>query len=231
MTALGIGFMCKPPAPGVSKTRLAAVVGAERAAELARAFLLDSAAIARQLATREHAALVAFHTPDDADAAMAALLPGWRLAPQGEGDLGARMARAVELLFAQGAGRALLMGADAPTLPPALLELLLAALRDGADAAVIPALDGGYCAIAFARPLPALLERIAWSTPTVLAETRARAGTLGLPLDELQAWHDVDEVSDLDLLRLTLEGARPPGGSPLPSFRASATREAMRLAG
>ena len=26
MTALGIGFMCTPPAPGVSKTRLAAVV-------------------------------------------------------------------------------------------------------------------------------------------------------------------------------------------------------------
>jgi rSAM/selenodomain-associated transferase 1 len=226
---LGIGFMCKPPVAGVSKTRLAAVVGAERAAELARAFLLDSAAIARQLATREHAALAAFHSPDDAGEAMAALLPGWRLAPQGGGDLGARMARAVERLFAEGAGRALLMGADAPTLPPALLELLLAALRDGADAAVIPALDGGYCAIAFARPLPALLTGIAWSTPAVLAETRARADELGLRLDVLQAWHDVDEAADLDLLRLTLDGAQPPGGSPLPSFRASATRGAMGL--
>lgn len=223
--------MCKPPVAGVSKTRLASVVGAERAAELARAFLLDSAGIARQLATREHAALTAFHAPDDAAEAMAALLPGWRLAPQGPGDLGARMARAVKHLFAQGAGRALLMGADAPTLPPTLLELLLAALRGGADAAVIPALDGGYCAIAFARPLPALLEGIAWSTPTVLAETRARAGALGIRLDELQAWHDVDEAADLELLRLTLAGAQPPGGSPLPSFRASATREAMRLAG
>lgn len=219
--------MCKPPVAGLSKTRLAAVVGVERAAELARAFLLDSAAIARQLATREHAGLTAFHTPDDAGEAMAALLPGWRLAPQGEGDLGARMARAVEHLFAEGAGRALLMGADAPTLPPTLLELLLAALRDGADAAVIPALDGGYCAIAFARPLPVLLQGIAWSTAEVLAQTRARAGQAGLRLDVLQAWHDVDEADDLDLLRLTLAGAQPPGGSPLPSFRASATREAM----
>ncbi len=228
---LGIGFMCKPPVEGLSKTRLAAVIGAERAAELARAFLLDSAAIARQLATREHAALTAFHAPDDGGAAIAALLPGWALAPQGGGDLGARMARAVERLFADGAGHALLLGTDAPTLPPALLELLVAALRDGADAAVIPALDGGYCAIAFARPLPGLLEGIAWSTAAVLAETRARAEALGLRLDVLQAWHDVDEAADLDLLRLTLDGAQPPGGSPLPSFRASATRAALGHAG
>lgn len=219
--------MCKPPVAGLSKTRLAAVLGAERAAELARAFLLDSAAIAHQLATREHAALIAFHSPDDAGEAIAALLPGWARAAQGGGDLGARMAHAVERLFADGAGRALLMGADAPTLPPALLELLLAALRDGADAAVIPALDGGYCAIAFARPLPALLTEMPWSTPAVLEATRLRAAEQGLRLDMLQAWHDVDEAGDLDLLRLTLDGARPAGASPLPSYSASATRTAM----
>jgi hypothetical protein len=43
----------------------------------------------------------------------------------------------------------------------------------------------------------------------------------------LQAWHDVDEAGDLDLLRLTLDGARPAGASPLPSYSASATRTAM----
>ncbi len=224
---LGIGLMCKPPVPGVSKTRLAAVLGAERAAALAGAFLADSAALARQLATREHAALTGFYTPADAGDAMAALLPGWDLAPQGEGDLGARMGEAVAHLFAAGAGRALLLGTDAPTLPPALLELLLAALRDGADAALIPALDGGYCAIAFARPLPALLAEMPWSTPALLEATKARAASEGLRLDRLQAWHDVDEAEDLALLRLSLDGAAPPGCSPLPGFRASATRNVL----
>jgi hypothetical protein len=38
----------------------------------------------------------------------------------------------------------------------------------------------------------------------------------------------VDEAADLELLRLTLDGARPPGCSPLPSFRASATRAALQ---
>lgn len=219
--------MCKPPIAGVSKTRLAAVLGAERAAHLAAAFLADSAGLARQLATREHAALTGFYTPADAAEAMAALLPGWALLPQAEGDLGARMGHAVAQMFASGAAPVLLLGTDAPTLPPALLELLLAALRDGADAACIPALDGGYCAIAFARPLPALLEDMPWSTPGLLDATRARAASEGLRLDVLQAWHDVDEAADLDLLRMTLNGAAPPGCSPLPSFRASATRGAL----
>jgi len=225
--SLGIGLMCKPPIAGVSKTRLAAVLGAERAAALAAAFLADSAALARQLATREHAALTGFYTPPDAGEAMAALLPGWVLAPQGEGDLGARMGHAVAHIFAAGAGRALLLGTDAPTLAPALLELLLGALHAGADAACIPALDGGYCAIAFARSLPALLSDMPWSTPALLAATQARATAQGLRLDVLQAWHDVDEAADLDLLRLTLDGAALPGCSPLPGFRASATRAAL----
>ena len=231
---LGIGLMCKRPAPGVSKTRLAAVVGAERAAVLAEAFLLDSAALARLTAQREHAAITGFFTPADAGEAMAVLLPGWMLEPQTEGDLGARMGHALDRLFAQGASAAMLIGTDAPTLPPALIELMLAALRSGADAACIPALDGGYCSIAFARPPfvrsgPALLENMPWSTPGLLEATRARASAEGLRFDILPAWHDVDEAEDLALLRRTLAGEALPGCSPLPPFRASATRRALQL--
>lgn len=221
--------MCKPPRAGVSKTRLASVVGEARAAMLAQGFLLDCAALARQVALSAGAGLIAFHAPADAAAELAPLLPGWRLEPQAEGDLGQRMGAAVAKLFEGGAGAALLLGTDAPTLPPALLELCLAAIGGGADACCIPALDGGYCAIAFARPLPALLEAMPWSTPALLEATRARAASEGLRLDVLQAWHDVDEAEDLERLRLTLEGLAPPGCSPLPPFRASATRAALQV--
>ena len=226
---LGIGLMCKRPAPGVSKTRLAAVIGAKRAAELAEAFLLDSAALARLIAQREHAALTGFFTPADAGEAMAALLPGWVLEPQAEGDLGARMGDAMERLFAQGASSVMLIGTDAPTLPPALIELMIAAVRSGADAACIPALDGGYCSIVFARPLPSLLENMPWSTAELLDATHAAAMAGRLHFDVLQAWHDVDEAEDLNLLRRTLDGEALAGCSPLPPFRASATRRALEL--
>lgn len=106
--------MCKPPRPGVSKTRLAAVVGPGRAARLARAFLLDSADILRFLAPRYAATLTGFFAPADAAEEMADLLPGWTLAPQPEGDLGARMGAAFGALFTPGVGCALLTGTDAP---------------------------------------------------------------------------------------------------------------------
>lgn len=203
------------------------MVGAARAADLARAFLLDSADILRFLAPRYGATLTAFHAPADASEEMSALLPGWALAPQPGGDLGARMGAAFDMLFQPGIGCALLTGTDAPTLPPALLELLPAAIAGGADAALIPALDGGYCAIAMARPLPALLEGMPWSAPGLLDTTRARAAAEGLRLDVLQPWHDVDGAEDLELLRLSLAAAQPPGCSPLPPYRANHSRVAL----
>ncbi len=221
------GLMAKPPRPGVSKTRLARVIGPEAAARLARAFLLDSAALLAALAPRYAAPLTLFHSPADAGDEMAALLPGWPLAPQPEGDLGARMEAAFDHLFATGAPCALLIGTDAPTIPPALLELLPAAVLGGADAALIPALDGGYCAIALARPLPELLRDMPWSQPGLLDATRSRAEAAGLRLDVLPAWHDVDEAEDLAALRLSLDAAQPPGCAALPPFRANHSRAAL----
>ena len=226
--SIAVGLMCKAPRPGFSKTRLAAVVGEERAARFARAFLLDSAGLARSVASSEGAVLTGFYTPSDAGEEMAAQLPGWSLEPQAEGDLGARMEHAFARMFEGGARRALLLGTDAPTLSPGLLQLALAAIAGGADAACVPALDGGYCCIAMARPLPALLRDMPWSTAGLLEATRARAAAEGLRFDVLQSWHDVDEVEDLDLLRLTLDGVRLPGASPLPPYRASETRAALQ---
>jgi rSAM/selenodomain-associated transferase 1 len=206
--------MCKAPEAG--KTRLAAGVGAEQALLLARAFLGDGAALAREVAMRCDARVVAF-----AEGAVA--LPGWEVRAQVAGDLGARMGAAV----AAAEGPALLIGTDAPTLPVALAELAWSAVRGGADAAVVPVLDGGYCVLAMARPLPALLEGVPWSTPDVMAATVTRAEAVGLRLVVLPAWHDVDEAADLALLRLTLDGAAPAGCSVLPPFTAPLTRAAM----
>jgi NADH-quinone oxidoreductase subunit G len=205
-----------------------ALARADGAAVLARAFLLDSAALVAALAQRLHARRIAFHAPADAAEEMGALLPGWELRAQREGDLGARMGAACDALFAEGASCVVLIGADAPTLPCALVELLVSAIKRGADAAVVPALDGGYCAIALARPLPALLDAMPWSQPALLGATRAAAEAAGLKLVVLEAWHDVDEASDLDLLRLTLDGTQPAGCSPLPPWHASMTRAALQ---
>lgn len=127
-----------------------------------------------------------------------------------------------------GAGRVLLLGTDAPTLPPGLLELTLASVQTGADAACIPALDGGYIA---PLPSPACCPRCWTGCPgarqVLLEATRARAAERGLRFDELQAWHDVDEAEDLR--HCGDAGRRPPAGLlALPPYRASQTREALQ---
>lgn len=207
-----IGLMCKDPSRG--KTRLAATIGAERAALFAGAFLQDSAALAAEIAQRLSVDAIAF-----ADGEVA--LAGLRVIPQAAGDLGQRMEAAFETLGYP----ALLLGTDAPTLPPALAELAMAGLRDGADAAFVPALDGGYCLIALSRPLPELLRDMPWSTPELMEATRRAATRLSLL--ELPVWHDVDSEADLALLRLSVQGQSPSGCAALPPWRAMQCRRIL----
>ncbi|WP_207536914.1 DUF2064 domain-containing protein [Sabulicella rubraurantiaca] len=180
----------------------------------ARAFLQDSVALAVEIAQRRSASVVAFAEGE-------VTLPGFTVVPQSTGDLGERMEAAFETLGYP----SLLIGTDAPTLPPTLAELAMAGLYDGADAALVPALDDGYCLLALARPAPALLRGMPWSTPDLMAATRHAAA--GMRLLELPAWHDVDSEVDLEILRLSIEGHAPPGCSALPPWRAMECRQIL----
>ena len=82
-------LFAKPPRPGQVKTRLAADLGAQRAAELARAFLEDCWAGLSALDWAEPvlASTGALTGLDDLD-------PARQLWDQGVGDLGARLAAA-----------------------------------------------------------------------------------------------------------------------------------------
>ena len=57
--------------------------------------------------------------------------------------------------------------------------------------------DGGYVLVGLRQPQPALFEDMVWSTPEVMAETRARARALGLRVREFETLWDVDTPSDL----------------------------------
>lgn len=211
--------MCTAPGDGDSNARLVATLGEASALALAQAFLQDAAALAQEVALRCDLPVLAFAEGD-----VAPLLPGWDIRPQSEGGLGRRMGAAF------GAGATLLLGTDAPTLPPALAELAVAAVKGGADAAVVPTLDGGYCAIAMAMPLVPLLGAVPWGTPNALAMIRRCADSAGLRLVVQPSWHAVHVATDLELLRFTLDGGSPSGCSALPPWPASQTRAAVRLA-
>jgi uncharacterized protein len=125
--------------------------------------------------------------------------PGLPLLPQSAGDLGARMAQALRALHARGGERALLVGSDAPDLP---LQLIIDAYAALASAVVvtIPAADGGYVLIGERGHHPALFCGVPWSTPAVLAQTRAICAAQQLPYAETGSWEDVDDAAALGRL-------------------------------
>jgi rSAM/selenodomain-associated transferase 1 len=185
------------------KTRLAAAIGPEAAADLYRA-LVERVLEATTPRAGDYERLV-FFDPPGALEEMRAWLAGVRLLAQGGGDLGERMADAFARAFARGARRVAIVGTDVPGVTR---ETVLAALRalDAADVALGPAEDGGYCLLALREPRPELFAGIAWSTATVAAETRSRGAASGLTVRELPALRDLDTLEDLRALWPRLEG-------------------------
>ena len=184
-----IVIFAKAPLPGRVKTRLIPALGPEGAARLAAGMLART--IEEALATGLDVELCG--DPDPA---------GWYQGPpvavstQGQGDLGARLARA-----ASRAQPLLLIGADCPALDRGRLRTAAAALETH-DAVIHPAEDGGYVLLGLRRFHAALFEGIAWSTPAVAAQTVARIEALGWTLDLRETLADVDEPDDLALTGL-----------------------------
>lgn len=150
----------------------------------------------------------------------------WRRQAQAPGDLGAKLTVAFEAERARGAPAVAAVGSDHPALPIALVEAAFEMVRLGSDAALVPAEDGGYCAIALGRRVwPALVFRdMPWSTPQVLAVTRARLSSAGFAVATLDAAYDVDRPEDLDRLRADL-ARRDPAAADYPRATARALAE------
>ena len=185
----------KAPTPGRVKTRLIPALGASGAAKLQRQLIARTlrTAMAAGLGTPE---LWCAPDPEDPFFEACAKHYGLRLQPQGEGDLGMRMARALESALAAGSP-GLLIGCDCPVLTPAYLREAAAALAEGNDAVFGPAEDGGYVLIGAARSPLQLFEGIAWGTSTVMQATRARLARGNWRWRELGLLWDLDRPEDL----------------------------------
>jgi hypothetical protein len=183
-------IFAKQPLPGQVKTRLIPALGAEGAAELARRMLTDT--VREALATGLEVELCG-----DPDPAAWFDGPPVGLSPQGEGDLGLRLARAAERALTQ--GPILLIGTDCPALDRHRLAAAAEAV-DTHDAVIHPANDGGYALLGLTRFHATLFEAMAWSTPAVAPCTIARIRALGWTLDIRETLADVDEPEDLPLV-------------------------------
>ncbi len=124
---------------------------------------------------------------------------------QSEGGLQLKMLHALDQALRAGHPRAIIAGTDAPTLPLAHLDALIAS---NADVALGPTDDGGYYAVSCRRTDPAMFDNVAWSGPSTLSDTISAVQRCGLSVEIGPRWFDVDEPEDLE--RLSASPDLPP---------------------
>jgi rSAM/selenodomain-associated transferase 1 len=187
-------LMARYPRPGKVKTRLAADIGARRAASLYRGWL---GTLAREFS---HApfAVEWRYTPARAPFARVVGRNGAARRPQPEGDLGERMRCIFDESFQRGHRHVVMIGTDAPQMNQATVRRAFRLLRQH-HAVVQPTEDGGYALIGLARPLD-IFSGIAWSSTRVMNQTRQRLRALDASFAELPATFDVDTMTDLNKL-------------------------------
>lgn len=199
MSAPAVLVMAKAPLPGLVKTRLEPVFSPAQCAELQAALIRRTAAWAVKVAGAGGAYL-AFDPPHGVGALTEILPPGVDLFAQADGDLGRRLVAATAEVGARrrsASAPLLVVGVDT-RLMPAHAAAALAALRDGADVAFGPSLDGGYYIAALSRPAPEVfaIDPAAWGGPDVLRLSLAAAGSAGLATATLAPERDLDTPAD-----------------------------------
>ncbi len=185
----------RTPVPGRVKTRLIPAIGAGRAANLHRAMLWRTVATAVAAGVgpvglwcspaSEHPYIAEIQREFGLDVHL----------QRGE-DLGERMHLALRSQLDDGGG-ALLVGTDCPFLEVGDLQLAARALREGADAVLGPAEDGGYYLIGVRKSEIEVFSGVAWGSDQVLAATRQNFRDFGWGWRELATRRDVDRPEDL----------------------------------
>ncbi len=216
----------REPAPGMTKTRLGATIGMERAAALHAAFLVDLAARFHPVSEMEWGFDLGWaFTPNDVD--FAAVLErigcgrvpaGVRFVPQhGEG-WDVRQANLLRWGWEQGYGYTVLVGSDSPQLSQEVTGMAFAML-EGADVALGRTLDGGYYLIGM-RGFHDVLTGVPMSTASAADALVAQVAARGLRLAELPPTYDIDVEEDLEHLRAALS----PDGQAAPATWAALQR-------
>ncbi len=190
----------KAPLPGAVKTRMTPPLTPVEAARLYACMLDDVLEHTARLARAfDLEPVVAVH-PASRVGEVARRAPRWFRAVAQQGpDLGARMEAAARQAAAAGASPIVLRGSDSPALDAEHLEGALAALRQGADLALCPDLDGGYNLVAMRGAVRGLFDH-PMSTRTVLEDTLERGRACGLRTAVLAPGFDLDTAADLEAL-------------------------------
>ena len=192
--------VAKAPVPGEAKTRLGKVVGAQRAAELAAAALLDTlqACVEAVGVDRCHLALAGDLATGARAEELTEATRGWTIHPQRGDGFAERLVHA-HTDAAGGGAPVIQIGMDTPQVEPGQLRDAMALLTTPDDAVLGPAYDGGWWLLGVGGPhLLAHLGDVPMSTGETCARTRVVLARAGATISDVEVLRDIDEVADAD---------------------------------
>lgn len=193
-------LLCKRPAPGHAKQRLATTLGKQNAFDLALA-MLDCAL--EDLREWRGPRIIAPDRPEHLPWARS-LMPEAKCQAQTEGNLGQRLNALDHQLRRRGLHQLMFIGSDCPALTLADYRNVWALLQNH-DSVLLDARDGGVVLMASNQPWPDLAA-LPWSTDRLgaaLAELCRQAGQRVAVAGES---FDIDHAADLSLLTQALAG-------------------------
>ena len=224
-----LGIFGRQPVAGKAKTRLAAAIGPDLAAEVHESMLLDLLELwdSERILARGGRRVVGYAPPEAGPWFQARVPSSFVLQPQVEGDLGQRMQAFFAGEFQNGAEQVVLVGADCPALDPVHVISAFIWLKVR-DVVIGPSTDGGYYLLG-CRKLPPIFEGIDWNTNDVLAQTIDRLSHTSLELAMLPPCYEVDTPGDLRTLSGHLRALRRAGLNPgLPRTESAVERAVPR---
>jgi uncharacterized protein len=198
--------VAKAPVPGEAKTRLAADLGPDVAADLAAASLLDTLDACREAfpAERCHLALTGALGRATRGGEIADTLSGWRVFEQQGDDFAARLVHA----HAQVPGPVVQIGMDTPQATGRQLTAVVDALEHH-EAVLGPADDGGWWVLGLRDPADAVaLTGVPTSTEQTGALTLAALADRGLAVCETAPLRDLDTAADGGVVAAAAPGGR-----------------------
>ncbi|MFT4716468.1 MAG: rSAM/selenodomain-associated transferase 1 [Paracoccaceae bacterium] len=183
--------MVKEPRPGRVKTRLGADIGLVQSAWW---FRHQSQRLIRKLSNDPRWQTVLAVSPDAEGLASRSWPSNVARVPQGQGNLGDRMARVFRNTLP---GPVAIIGADIPDISPKHVARAFRALGNH-DAVFGPAFDGGYWLVGLkcnARVPPGIFKGVRWSSEFALADSEA--SLKGRQIARIETLQDIDTAKDL----------------------------------
>lgn len=195
--------VAKAPVPGLAKTRLAAAVGAQAAADIAAAALLDTLdAVAGAPVAARVVAMTGDLAQASASSEISAALEGFTVIPQRGQDFAHRLANAhLDAAAAAGPRPVLQIGMDTPQVSADLLGRCATTLLS-APAVLGRAGDGGWWVLGVrSADMADVLRAVPMSRADTGALTFAALTHAGIGVTHVEELDDVDTIDDVEAVR------------------------------